>query len=46
MPTSKDPGKLILAEIDKARHQMKKVEHLSNEVHRGYHSSKEDKEAK
>ena len=41
---SRDPGKMILSEIDRVRKQVKKVEQLSDEVHKGYNKQKQDKD--
>lgn len=41
---AKDPAKLILGELEKAKKQLKKVEGLSEDVHKGYKKQKEEKD--
>lgn len=41
---NKDPAKLILGELEKAKKQLRRVEGLSEDVHKGYQKQKEDKE--
>ena len=40
----KDPGKVIISEIERVRKQIKKVEKISLDVHKGYNKQKEEKE--